>query len=133
MGVVTRQATEVRAVILIERGTLPRAIKVNILDTVPPGIEATMAIPITMPGGRLVSTTNPRAISGTTMSCNNKPIVAALGCIATFLKSAIWRPAPIPSIASTSCTAATQYSYSMYQAIINVLSCWLRMPTFNFC
>ena len=81
---VTRQATEVNAVMLIDRGTLPRAIKVKILEEVPPGMAAIMAIPIIIPAGRLVKTIKPKATNGTITSCMSKPTFTAFGCSTTF-------------------------------------------------
>ena len=83
-GVVTRQATEVSAVMLMDRGTLPRAIKVKIFDEVPPGMAAIMAIPIIIPEGRSVKTIKPKATRGTITSCISRPTFTAFGCSTTF-------------------------------------------------
>ena len=111
-GVVIRQANEVNVVMLIDSGTLPRAKSVKIFDTVPPGIEAIRAKPITTPADNWVNVINPKAISGTTSSCIIRPRLTAFGCCTTSRKSEVLRPAPMPSIASDNCTAATQYSWS---------------------
>ena len=53
-GVVTKQANDVKAVMLIDRGILPLAKRVKIFDVAPPGIAAIIAMPMTMPGERFV-------------------------------------------------------------------------------
>jgi len=109
-GVVTRQPRVEIAVSAIERGVLPWASQVSTFDMVPPGTAATSIRPTAMPGGTESARLTARASSGTHTSCVKSPTPTPIGTRSTAAKSAGRSVAPMPSMASASCTAANQYS-----------------------
>ena len=112
MGVVTRQAIVVIAVIAMDSTMFPFAKYVNIFETVPPGMAASKASPIRTPMAASKNDMKRKATSGTKSSCIPMPMVKARGVLIIPLKSFGVSVAPIPSIARLSCAAANQYSWA---------------------
>jgi hypothetical protein len=97
-GIVKIQSRLTTAVKHTDKATSPPANLVNILEVTPPGAAAMIITPKAISGGTIIILINIKAIIGSKITCNKKPITKSLGFLTTLKKSPTVKPRPKPNI-----------------------------------
>tara|TARA_B100001123_G_C15154803_1_gene965010 strand:+ start:559 stop:1005 length:447 start_codon:yes stop_codon:yes gene_type:complete len=107
------------AVSEIERATSPLANEVSIFDVTPPGAAAIIITPMASSGDIGHIFTKIKAIIGSKIICDIKPIKKSLGCFITLKKSCPVKPKPRLNIINAKANGKTK---SVTIFIISILS-----------